>query len=181
VLDDAPDFRLTVRRGRVRAIDWNPWLAGGGPMAMLLAARGRAGVAIGDLTVVRDGDVAAEAIVRFLTGDSPAAREAIAAWARDVGYRRLWLPGDLVELPGPAEGLAETTCSGCAARFADAAPGFWTGVRASGRFPALCPLCGGDLPQWRVKGADPTPTPGAGRVSESGHAERPTSRGETRR
>ncbi|HEX2102188.1 MAG TPA: hypothetical protein VHF51_00945 [Solirubrobacteraceae bacterium] len=143
-----------MRRGTVRAIDWSPWLAAGGPMAMLLAARGRAGVAIADVTVLRDGDVATEAIARFLTGDGPGARDAIAAWARDVGYRRLWLPDDLVELPGPAEGRAETRCSGCAARFADGAPGFWAGVRAAGRFPAMCPLCGGDLPQWRVHGAD---------------------------
>jgi hypothetical protein len=144
-----------VRRDSVRAIDWTPWLAAGGPMAMLLAARGRAGVAIADLTVVRDGDLAAEAIVRFLAGDGAAARAAITAWARDVGYRRLWLPGALVALPGPAEGRAETRCSGCAARFADEAPGFWAGVRAAGRFPAMCPLCGGDLPQWRVRRGEP--------------------------
>jgi hypothetical protein len=154
MLDDTPDYRLTVRRDTVRAIDWNPWLASGGPMGMLLAARGRAGVAIADLTVVRDGDLVTEAIVRFLTGDGPGPREVIAAWARDVGYRRLWLPGDLVQLPGPAEGLAETRCSGCSARFADEAPGFWAGVRTSGRFPAMCPLCGGDLPQWRVRAAE---------------------------
>jgi hypothetical protein len=151
--DDTPDYRLTVRRGAVRAIDWNPWLASGGPMGMLLAARGRAGVAIADVTVVRDGDLAAEAIVRFVAGGSGEASEALTVWARDVGYRRLWLPGRLVELPGPAEGVAETRCSGCAARFRDGAPSFWAGVRSSGRFPAMCPLCGGDLPQWRVKDA----------------------------
>jgi hypothetical protein len=151
--DDTPDYRLTVRRGTVLAIDWNPWLASGGPIGMLVAARGRAGVAIADVIVARDGELATEAIVRFLTGDRPAARAAITAWARDVGYRRLWLPGRLVELPGPAEGLAETRCSGCAARFADEEPGFWEGVRTSGRFPAMCPLCGADLPQWRVKDA----------------------------
>jgi hypothetical protein len=182
MLDDAPDYRLTVRRGRVRAIDWSPWLAAGGPLTMLLAARGQAGVAIADLTVVRAGGVAAEAIVRFLAGDAPGARTEIAAWARDVGYRRLWLPGELVELPGPAEGRAETTCSGCAARFADDAPGFWAGVRAAGRFPAMCPLCGGDLPQWRVHGAGGPGgggTAGAATVSEDGRAERLTRRGET--
>jgi hypothetical protein len=150
MLEDVPDYRLTVRRDAVRAIDWNPWLACGGPMAMLLDARGRAGVAIADLTVVRDGDLAAEAIVAFLAGDAPAARVAIVAWAADVGYRRLWLPGEVHELPGPGEGRAETRCSGCAQRFADAAPVFWESVRAAGRFPAMCPLCGGDLPQWRV-------------------------------
>ncbi|MEA2268703.1 MAG: hypothetical protein QOD55_2068 [Solirubrobacteraceae bacterium] len=151
VPDDAPDYRLTVRRGEVRAIDWNPWLAAGGPMAMLLQGRDRAGVAIADVTLVRAGDVAVEAMVRFLAGDRPAAREALRAWAHDVGYRRLWLPGEVLELPGPGEGLAETRCSGCAARFADADPGFWSSVRTCGRFPAMCPLCGGDLPQWRVR------------------------------
>jgi hypothetical protein len=171
MLDDTPDYRLCVRRDTVRAIDWSPWLAAGGPMAMLLAARGRAGVAIADVTVVRDGDLVTEAIVRFLTGDGPRPRAAIAAWARDVGYRRLWLPDDLVELPGPVEGLAETRCTGCAARFADGAPGFWAGVRASGRFPAMCPLCGGDLPQWRVKGGEAAQRPWQG--DRPAHSRRP--------
>src|SRR4051812_36897135 len=158
MLDDAPDYRLTVRRDVVRAIDWNPWLAGGGPLGMLLDARGRAGVAIADLTVVHEGELAAEAIVRFLAGDTAAARGAIAAWAGDVGYRRLWLPGEVVELPGPAEGFAETRCSGCAIRMSDEGPAFWEHVRAVGRFPAGCPLCGADLPQWHVCQM----TPGAG-------------------
>ncbi|MEA2227843.1 MAG: hypothetical protein QOF04_1473 [Solirubrobacteraceae bacterium] len=169
VPDDTPDYRLTVRRGAVRAIDWHPWLATGGPMGMLLRARDRAGVAIADLTVIRDGDVAAEALVRFLAGDRRAAREALGRWAADVGYRRLWLPGEVVELPGPAEGLAETRCSGCAARFADADPGFWQSVRACGRFPAMCPLCGGDLPQWRVRRED-------GAVEDAGAAGRVVAR-----
>jgi hypothetical protein len=159
MLDDTPDYRLTVRRGAVRAIDWNPWLAGGGPLAMLLDGRGRAGVAIADLTVVTEGDLATEAIVRFLAGDTPAARGAITAWASDVGYRRLWLPGEIVPLPGPAEGRAETRCSGCSQRFADDAPGFWASVRSAGRFPAMCPLCGSDLPQWRVTPVRTCPVP----------------------
>jgi hypothetical protein len=109
--------------------------------------------------------------VQFLAGDGPPARAAIARWARDVGYRRLWLPGDVLELPGPAELTAETRCSGCAARFADGAPGFWSGVRASGRFPAICPLCGGDLPQWRVLVPDdPVPSGAGARATVRGDA-----------
>ena len=142
-----PDFRLTVRRRTVLAIDWHPWLVDGGPMTTMLQQRGRAGVAIADLTVVREDDVAAEAIIRPLTGD---ARREITRWASDVGYRRLWLPGEVVELPGPAEGLAETRCNGCTARLCDDGPDFWEHVRQVGRFPAGCPLCGADLPQWRV-------------------------------
>jgi hypothetical protein len=147
---DSPDFRLTVHRRRVLAIDWHPWLVSGGPMTTMLAERGRAGVAIADLTVIREDELATEAIVRFLTGDRPAARTTIAAWAGAVGYRRLWLPDDVVELPGPAEAMARTRCGACRARLCDDGPEFWQHVRSVGRFPAGCPLCGADLPQWRV-------------------------------
>jgi hypothetical protein len=149
-MSDSPDFRLTIRRGGVLAVDWHPWLVSGGPMTAMLRARGRAGVAIADVTVLHEDEIAAEAIVRFLAGDGAPARAAITQWARDVGYRRLWLPDDLVELPGPAEALAETRCNGCAVRLSDEGPEFWQHVRAVGRFPAGCPLCGADLPQWRV-------------------------------
>jgi hypothetical protein len=154
-MPEPPDFRLTVHRRKVLAIDWHPWLVSGGPMTTMLRERGRAGVAIADLTVVHEDEVAAEAIVRFLAGDRPAARATIATWATDVGYRRLWLPGDVVELPGPDERLAETRCNGCCARLCDEGPEFWHHVRAVGRFPAGCPLCGADLPQWRVRQTSP--------------------------
>jgi hypothetical protein len=113
-------------------------------------------VAIADLTILRDDDeLAPEALVRFLAGDSAGARAVIVDWAGVVGYRRVWFSDELVELPGPVEGVADTRCSGCAARFVDAEPGFWAHVRTAGRFPAMCPLCGGDLPQWRVREARP--------------------------
>ena len=150
-MPEHPDFRLTIRRESVLAIDWHPWLTSGGPMTAMLHARGRAGVAIADVTVVHDDEVAVEAIVRFLTGDSPRARVAITRWATEVGYRRLWLPGDVVALPGPAEAFAETRCNGCAVRLCDEGPEFWDHVREVGRFPVSCPLCGADLPQWRVR------------------------------
>ena len=101
--------------------------------------------------MVRDGELAAEALTHFLAGDRPAARSAIEAWARDVGYRRLWFPDAVVELPGPGEGQAETRCRSCGVRLCDAGADFWQRVRRAGRFPAACPLCGADLPQWRVR------------------------------
>ena len=159
-MPDHPDFRLTLRRGGVLVVDWHPWLTTGGPLMTMLRARGRAGCAIADVSVVRDEDeVATEAIVRFLAGSAP---EAVVDWARDVGYRRVWLPGDVVDLPGPREGEAETRCSGCRVRLSDGTPEFWEHVRGLGRFPASCPLCGADLPHWRVRqtpgaGADPAP------------------------
>src|SRR4051812_30596086 len=105
-MPDFPDFRLTVRRGAVLAIDWHPWLTTAGPMMTMLHARGRAGVAIADVTVLREGEVAAEAIVRFLAGDTARAREAIVDWAGDVGYRRGWVPREALRLPRPAPGGA---------------------------------------------------------------------------
>src|SRR4051794_35224778 len=111
-MPDCADFRLTVRRGVVLAIDWYPWLTTSGPLMTLLHARGRAGVAVADVTVLRERDVATEAVVRFLTGDAPRARDAIAQWAGDVGYRRVWLHDEPVELPGPGEGEADTRCNG---------------------------------------------------------------------
>ena len=152
---ESPDFRLTIHRRKVLAIDWHPWLVSGGPMTTMLRERGRAGVAIADVTVVHEDEVVAEAIVRFLAGDRPAARGAIAAWAGNVGYQRVWLPGEVVELPGPSEAPAETRCNGCGARLCDDGPEFWEHVRAVGRFPAGCPLCGADLPQWRVRQTSP--------------------------
>ena len=64
---EPPDFRATVRRdGSVRLVDWGPWLAAGGPLYTLLEGRARAGVAIADLTVIRDEQqVAIEVIVDF--------------------------------------------------------------------------------------------------------------------
>jgi hypothetical protein len=163
-----PDFRATVRGGCVRLVDWAPWLARSGPLQTLLHARGRAGVGIADLTVLRDGELADEVIVDFVTGDAEAHRQALAGWADDVGYRRAWLPGEVRELGPFAGGVARTTCTGCRARLIDSDPGFWLMVRRSGRFPAMCPLCGSDLPQWTT-------------MSDRAGAERPTERDEARR
>ena len=157
-----PDFRATIARGTVRLVDWTPWLAASGPLNTLLVERGRAGVAIADLDVVREGDQAVELVARFLAGDRPPARATLARHAHDVGYRRLWLPDEVLELPPWRPGRAATRCSGCRATLTDGEPAFWASVRASGCFPTVCPLCGSDLPQWcqiGAAGADPDANP----------------------
>lgn len=149
---EPPDFRATIRRdGVVRLVDWGPWLAMGGPLHTLLDARGRVGVCIADLTVVRDEDDAAiELIVDVRCGDRPEHRAALAAWAESVGYRRLWLDGEVLELESAPGGRAETRCSGCQVRLVDADVSLWEFVRQRGAFPNVCCLCGADLPQWTV-------------------------------
>lgn len=64
---EPPDFRATVRRdATVRIVDWDPWLATAGPLHTMLDARGRAGMVIADLTIVRDKEgIALEVIVDF--------------------------------------------------------------------------------------------------------------------
>ena len=149
---ELPDFRVTIRRdGIVRLVDWGPWLTTGGPLNTLLQARGGAGVCIADLTVLRDDDGAAvELVVDLRCGDRPAHRQALEAWATSVGYRRLWVGEDVVELAPYPGGRAETRCSGCRVRLVDTDVSFWEFVRARGAFPSACCLCGADLPQWTV-------------------------------
>lgn len=149
-MTDAPDFRATVLRGGVRLVDWGPWLADGGPMGMHFR-RLSAGVAIADLTVLRDADeTATEIVVEFRRGDSALVRATLERWAASVGYRRLWFPDALVHLDPAAGGTAATRCTCCRATWCDDDHDFWLSVRKSGRFPTLCPLCGSDLPQWEA-------------------------------
>ena len=147
-----PDFRATVcRDGSVRLVDWGPWLTAGGPLFTLLAARGRAGFGIADLTVIRDADgIAHELVAEFRAGGGRAHRKGLCAWASAVGYRRVWLRGELAELEPEPGGTAETRCTGCRARFVEAGPRFWDVVRRRGAFPTVCVLCGSDLPQWKA-------------------------------
>lgn len=92
---EPPDFRATVLRdGTVRLVDWGPWLTTGGPLYTLLDARGRAGIGIADLTVIRDDDnIAVEVIFDFCCGDTPGHRTTLRDWAARVGYRRAWFAG----------------------------------------------------------------------------------------
>jgi hypothetical protein len=158
---DQPDFRATVRRdGTLRLVHCTSWLVTSGPLNTLLDARGRAGVGIADLTVLRDEDhVAIEVIVDFRCGGEPKHREALCDWAGRVGYRRVWFDGQVVELDPLPGGAAQTRCTGCRARLVDAGPSFWQYVRHHGAFPTACVLCGSDVPQWTPVGQMPADPP----------------------
>jgi hypothetical protein len=158
---ESPDFRATVRRdGNVRLVDWAPWLTSGGPLYTLLDARGRAGVGIADLTVVRDDEgMAVEVIFDFRCGGTTEHRAALREWASRVGYRRAWFDGEISNLEPAAGGSAQTRCTGCRAQLVEASASFWDFVRHRGAFPTACVLCGSDVPQW---------TP----VGQKGHAAR---------
>jgi hypothetical protein len=166
-----PDFRATVRQdGTIRLVNWAPWFAAGGPLHTMLDARGRAGVGIADLTIVRDDDfVAVELIVDFRCGGSHEHRQALREWAARIGYRRVWFDGEIADLDPSPGGAAQTHCTGCRARLVDADASFWEFVRHHGAFPMACVLCGSDLPQWtpvrqtRPRERDPEATETFGR------------------
>ena len=157
------DFRATILDGGLRLVDWAPWLAGRGPSRRLLTAQAeRHGLAILDLEVVRERDVAVELVAVPLAGDVERARPVLEAWAALVGYRRLWLPDVLVPLEPVCGAEVSATCTSCRAEFREDDGHFWQVTRMNGRFPIHCPFCGGDLPQWRttrVRSLELAPTP----------------------
>ncbi|WP_313676786.1 hypothetical protein [Mycolicibacterium sp.] len=105
--------------------------------------------ALVDLFVVNEDELIVKPVARsrFAAEDA----EAITAWARRVGYSRVWLPDDVINLSGePAGGNAKVRCRSCGARWEDCTHDFWLRVRDSGHFPAHCPACGDSLPEWEV-------------------------------
>jgi hypothetical protein len=150
---DDPDFRATITHNRLSLVGWHDQLfRPSAPAAHHF--RPRAGVVIADLTVIRDDDGNPEELIVAVHSGTlrGAPRRRLLDWAAALGYRRVWLPDEIVELE-PDEGmgeLAETRCPNCRARWADREFEFWSMVRRSGFFPLVCPVCGGDLPQWAV-------------------------------
>ena len=60
-----PDFRATIRDGRLWLHEWNPFLLAGGPTRDLFRARRDAGVAIADIRRWRNADGSGELSVEF--------------------------------------------------------------------------------------------------------------------
>ena len=149
-VDGLPDFRASIRDGRLTLVGWYKQLFIAGPSRQLAAALDP-DVSLVDMWVSGQGPEQEVTIAFRADGDRDAAERTLTEWARVVGYRRLWLPDRVEELDGlPALAPARTKCSACETSWAEESPDFWKIVVQAGHFPAICPLCGGDLPQWRV-------------------------------
>jgi hypothetical protein len=151
-----PLLRATVTAHRVKLNHWQPNLVGLGPRNRLLADLDD-DVALADLTVERreDGN---ELVVAVIAGDLVGARlDRLLGWARDAGYRRVWLAERVIclEPDEQAVGTARISCDTCGVTWSDASPGFLAQVRLNGFFPRWCLACGGALPEWEV---EPLPT-----------------------
>lgn len=141
-----PFCRACIRGGRVTLNAWTPRLIRGGPAAMQMRS---VKAALVDLFVVNEDELIVKPVARsrFTAEDA----EAITDWARRVGYSRVWLPDDVINLSGePAGGNAKVRCRSCGARWEDCTHDFWLRVRESGHFPGSCPACGDSLPEWDV-------------------------------
>lgn len=166
-----PFARATIAGGSVTLNAWAPGLISGGPARGLLE-RLPEGTTLADLEIDRrpEGN---ELIVRFVTPARAEAEEALVAWAQTVGYRRIWLPGRVVEPESDAglAGRAAVECPTCGARWSDDSPDFIAATRDRGWFPAACCACGGSLPEWHAEdetGADGGPAPAPYAEAEAG-------------
>lgn len=152
--NEQPDSRATIGGRRLTIVPWHPGLLR--PLGYAhdqFRARNRAGVCIADLTILRVDEDAHELVVDVLSDGRTDALDVLVEWAGAVGYRRVWLPDRVLELDGAASivgGRVHARCPSCRSRWEDGAPEFWLAVRQWGKFPAACPLCGGDLPQWEA-------------------------------
>jgi hypothetical protein len=153
-MENRPFARATITARRITLNPWRPGLIDGGPTGMLLRPLARRGVVLADLIADHEER---EIIARFVPRDSATeqARDALARWAAQVGWRRLWLDERVVDLAdGDAAigGCARAVCPTCGLHWMDERPEFWDHVREDGWFPAHCLACGGSLPEWDAAG-----------------------------
>ena len=152
VAERVPWARAVVRDGRVTLNPWSPSLVSGGPGRALLGGLPARGVAVADLCSELRDDGREELIIRWLPDGAASgpARDALLDWAELVGYRRVWLPDEVVDLAGATTrlGRVATTCPTCGSRWDDESAEFWAMVLAQGHFPGQCPICNGSLPEW---------------------------------
>ena len=107
--------------------------------------------ALVDLYVTEDEELIAEPVCGSKLDEEDSAL--LIEWARRVGYERIWLPDNVVNLEADPDdvGLAKVNCRTCGAHWEDSSPDFWLKVREKGFFPASCPACGDSLPEWTVQ------------------------------
>src|SRR4051794_4807693 len=98
-MDRTPWTRAVLRDGRMTLNAWSPLLITGGPQRAVLERLADGGAVVADL-YEHAGETALELIVEWVfAGAGGAAAEAVLlAWAADVGYGRVWLPGRVVDL-----------------------------------------------------------------------------------
>lgn len=169
-----PSYRATFRRGQLTVLPFFQSMVVMGPSTGHFRSREKAGAVIADLTS-HSGSPGDELSVAYRArGRHLAEAEArIVEWAASVGFHRLWFPDRLVELAATAGGddVASVKCTTCGQAWSDGGNQFWEMIVQQHAFPTFCPLCGADLPQWRLKDKrDPIRNHGHAWATEDAHS-----------
>ena len=148
-----PTFRATIQGERIQLISSGLSLAeADNPLGTLFEGVERAGVTIADLFDSGDEGSERELTVTFLAEGDPRAEETLTEWAALVGFRRIWFPDRVAEVAeGPVlSSKAAVDCPSCRHRWSGGGRDFWLEVTERRAFPVMCPVCGSDLPQWKL-------------------------------
>jgi hypothetical protein len=145
-----PDYRASFRDGALTLVPYALWLANDFGFAGNVF-RETVDVVVADFEIHR-GHNGLELIVSTLTGASyETFRAAVIAFAGGLGYRRVWMAGEVIELIQGRQLSAigvETACQTCGTTFREHNLSFILNCRQQGAWPTGCPLCGSVLPQW---------------------------------
>jgi hypothetical protein len=111
--------------------------------------RGPRDVSRHDARIAERPHSAASATPETRAGDRENAVRTLTEWAARVGYGRVWLESDLIEIPAPSQEIrtAAVRCIVCRSRWSASTLEFWMTGRDARRFPPWCPRCGCELPQ----------------------------------
>jgi hypothetical protein len=147
-----PSFRATILDGRLFLTEWAAWLTGHNPLGIRDEPSATQAAAIADLSPLGVGEDELLVMLREEGPDREDALRTLLGWAGRVGYRRVWLESELIEIPPSPEqiGPAAVRCPVCRSEWHASSPEFWIAVRKAKRFPPWCARCGCELPQWDV-------------------------------
>lgn len=148
-----PDYRGIYRNGGLTLVQYVGWMPSAlGYVRPIL--RDNHCAVLADFEVVRGHD-GLELIVTELTAtNGHEFRDAVIGFAEGLGYRRVWMAHDVIDLDPLiqlSDGVVSTCCPACGSTFAEDAPEFMIHARRVGVWPCLCPVDGHPIPQWCLR------------------------------
>jgi hypothetical protein len=155
-----PDFRAVYLRRSLRVVKWNEPMATPDQLEESLGQGVRFGEyepVLFDLYRLPEDEWQLSIRAYGNKGRFRDAEEALALWAAQTGYSRIWnFDGDPFRQIAPEAGLpaAEIHCPCCSMIYEWDQPAFWEQVKLDGYLEAVCPTCGTQLPQWTYEGEE---------------------------